>query len=138
MNRRELLRTLGLTGAAASLGITPAMAAPAGSFRFLFFTDTHIQPELHATEGCRMAFAQMVKEPVEFAVCGGDLVFDALAVDRTRAHMLWDLFKQTSSSLHVPVHYTLGNHDVFGITPKSLLNFIAVAVLCWGFLPRLV
>jgi Icc protein len=49
----------------------------------------------------------------------GDFVFDAIAVDRTRAHMLGDLFKQTSSSLHVPVHYTLGNRDVFGITPKS-------------------
>ena len=123
MNRRDLLKSLALTGAAGTLGVRTAPgqapAAHAGSFRFLYFTDTHIQPELHAAEGCRMCFNQMVHEPVEFAICGGDLVFDALAVDRSRAHMLWDLYKQTSSSLHVPVNYVIGNHDVFGITPKS-------------------
>jgi 3',5'-cyclic AMP phosphodiesterase CpdA len=114
-----------MAGAASTLALGSAVAMPpqararAGSFRFLYFTDTHIQPELDAGTGCRMCFAQMVHEPVQFAVCGGDLVFDALAVDRTRAHLLWDMYRQTSSSLHVPVHYVIGNHDVFGLTPKS-------------------
>jgi Icc protein len=125
MNRRDLLKSLALAGAASTLGLGTGVAmAPEShvqpeNFRFLFFTDTHIQPELNATEGCRMCFAQMVHEPVQFAICGGDLVFDALAVDRTRAHLLWDLYRQTSSSLHVPLHYVIGNHDVFGVTPKS-------------------
>jgi Icc protein len=125
MNRRSLLKSLTLAGAAGTLGIGTGAAMPPqshaypGSFQFLYFTDTHIQPELNAAEGCRMCFARMVHEPVSFAICGGDLVFDALAVDRTRAHMLWDLYQQTSSSLHVPVHYVIGNHDVFGVTPKS-------------------
>jgi 3',5'-cyclic-AMP phosphodiesterase len=57
--------------------------------------------------------------PADFAICGGDLVFDVLAVGRARADMLWNLFKQTSASLHVPVHYVIGNHDVFGLSPKS-------------------
>src|ERR1035441_5135553 len=122
MNRRDLLKSL---GAASTLALGSAVAMPpqararAGSFRFLYFTDTHIQPELDAGMGCRMCFAQMVHEPVQFAVCGGDLVFDALAADRTRAHLLWDMYRQTSSSLHVPVHYVIGNHDVFGLTPES-------------------
>lgn len=125
MNRRDLLKSLTMAGAASTLALGSAVAMPpqararAGSFRFLYFTDTHIQPELDAGTGCRMCFAQMVHEPVQFAVCGGDLVFDALAVDRTRAHLLWDMYRQTSSSLHVPVHYVIGNHDVFGLTPKS-------------------
>ena len=125
MNRRDLLKSLTMAGAASTLALGSAVAMPpqararAGSFRFLYFTDTHIQPELDAGAGCRMCFAQMVHEPVQFAVCGGDLVFDALAADRTRAHLLWDMYRQTSSSLHVPVHYVIGNHDVFGLTPKT-------------------
>jgi 3',5'-cyclic-AMP phosphodiesterase len=121
MNRRTLIKSLALT-AAAGLN-SRANAAPnreaVGSFRFLYFTDTHIQPELNATEGCRMCFGQMVHEPADFAICGGDLVFDVMAVGRARADMLWQLFKQTSASLHVPLHYVLGNHDVFGLSPKS-------------------
>jgi len=125
MNRRDLLKSLTLAGAASRLGLRTGAAMPpqshghAESFTFLYFTDTHIQPELNAAEGCRMCFAQMVHEPVQFAICGGDLIYDALAVDRSRANMLWELYRQTSSSLHVPVHYVIGNHDVFGVTPKS-------------------
>jgi 3',5'-cyclic-AMP phosphodiesterase len=120
MNRRTLIKSLVLTGAAGAFG-SHAKAAPAaaGSFRFLHFTDTHIEPELNAAEGCRMCFAQMVQEPADFAICGGDLVFDVMAVGRARADMLWNLYQQTSTSLHVPVHYVIGNHDVFGLSPKS-------------------
>ena len=57
---------------------------PADGFRFLYFTDTHIQPELDAADGCRMCYGRMAHEPAEFAICGGDLVFAVLAVDRSR------------------------------------------------------
>ena len=123
MNRRELIRTLAIAGASGPLALkaTGVVSSPkvAESFHFLFFTDTHIQPELNAAEGCRMAFAKMVREPVDFAICGGDLIFDGLAVGHDRAHLQWDLYRQASSSLHVPVHYTIGNHDIFGLSPKS-------------------
>jgi 3',5'-cyclic-AMP phosphodiesterase len=121
MNRRTLIKSLAFTGAAGALGIPAARseAEPADGFRFLYFTDTHIQPELDAAGGCRMCFGRMAHEPAEFAICGGDLVFDVLAVDRSRADMLWALYKQTSVALHVPVHYVIGNHDVFGLSPKS-------------------
>jgi 3',5'-cyclic AMP phosphodiesterase CpdA len=123
MNRRELLRTLAIAGATGSLALRAlgAVLQPkvAESFRFLFFTDTHIQPELNAAEDCRMAFAKMVHEPVDFAICGGDLIFDGLAVGHERANLQWNLYRQASSSLHVPVHYTIGNHDIFGLSPKS-------------------
>jgi Icc protein len=123
MNRRELLRSVAIAGASGSLALKSLAATPqqkaAESFRFLFFTDTHIQPELNAAEGCRIAFAKMVQEPVDFAICGGDLIFDGLAVGHERANLQWDLYHQTSSALHVPVHYTVGNHDIFGLSPKS-------------------
>ena len=120
MNRRDLLRSLGGITALRALPVSFAAAEPApAGFNFLFFTDTHIEPELHAAEGCRMAFAQMTTEHVDFAICGGDLIFDGLAANRDRAHLQWDLFRQTGRALHVPVHYTIGNHDVFGLSAQS-------------------
>ncbi len=123
MNRRELLRSLAIASASSPLALNAFATAPqpksAESFRFLFFTDTHIQPELNAADGCRMAFAKMTQESVDFAICSGDLIFDGLAVGHERANLQWGLYKETSSALHVPVHYTIGNHDIFGLSPKS-------------------
>ena len=50
---------------------------------------------------------------------GGDHVFDALKVDRTRANSVFDLYKKTEQTLQMPLHHAIGNHDVFGINTKS-------------------
>jgi Icc protein len=132
--RRKFLQTLAAAGAAAAipgvpilnLGRTnaavvaaPAKPEPAASFDIAFFTDTHIQPELDAAHGCQMAFAKIAAFKPEFAICGGDMVFDALDVSRTRADMLFDLYQHTEASIKVPLHHTIGNHDLFGILTKS-------------------
>jgi 3',5'-cyclic-AMP phosphodiesterase len=128
--RRKFLQTLVAAGAAAALPGSPflnhsvvnAAAAnpqPIGSFDFAFFTDTHIQPELDAAHGCQMAFAKITAAKPEFAICGGDMVFDALGVSRTRADMLFDLYQRTEASIKVPLHHTIGNHDLYGILTKS-------------------
>jgi 3',5'-cyclic AMP phosphodiesterase CpdA len=121
VNRRQWLQSFGATALLSTRAASLAFAEPptAQGFSFIFFTDTHIQPELKAAEGCRTCFKQLESVPGDFAICGGDLVFDALAVPAARAVALYDLFRQTSAALRVPVHYTLGNHDVFGLTPKS-------------------
>ena len=123
MNRRELLKGMGLAGTAGVLGApgllgqhSPGDARP---FSFIFFTDTHLEPEMRAPEGVQKCFAQFAGIPADFAVCGGDLIYDGLGVDAARAHLQWDLYKETAAAIHVPVHYTLGNHDVFGLLPKS-------------------
>jgi 3',5'-cyclic-AMP phosphodiesterase len=129
--RRRFLKTLAVSGAvltafphatllgdSAGLGITRKQAVP-GSCDFVFFTDTHIQPELDATHGCAMAFQKIAALKPEFAICGGDLVFDALGVNRPRADMLFNLYKQTESQLDVPLYHAIGNHDLFGILSKS-------------------
>ena len=124
MNRRQLLQSMGLAGAATLVG-TPVFAAEqnrsaqAGAFTFVFFTDTHIQPELDAAKACAMCFHRFHSVPADFAICGGDLVFDAAAVPASRGSALYDLYRTTSAAIPYPVHYTLGNHDVFGVSPKS-------------------
>jgi hypothetical protein len=96
IDRRNFLKTAALAGAASSFAPTSlswaADAAP-GSFDFIFFTDTHIQPELDAAHGCDMCFRKIAGIQPEFAIMGGDHVFDALSVDRTRANAVFDLYK---------------------------------------------
>ena len=68
-NRRELL--IGAAVAAA-----PQLTAATETFSFVHLTDTHIEPELHAPEGCRMAFDRVNKLRPDFIIHGGDLVFE--------------------------------------------------------------
>jgi Icc protein len=121
LNRRKFLTTAAAGVAASltpsSLGWT-ADAAP-GSFDFVFFTDTHIQPELDAAHGCELCFRKIAELKPDFAIMGGDHVFDALSVDRIRANSVFDLYKKTEQTLQMPLHHTIGNHDVFGIDTKS-------------------
>ena len=90
-----------------------------GSFDYIFLTDTHLEPELSANEGCAMAFRKMAGMKAEFAIQGGDHIFDALAVDRKRADSLFDMYAQTEQALGLKVHHTIGNHDHFGLFTKS-------------------
>jgi 3',5'-cyclic AMP phosphodiesterase CpdA len=107
IDRRELL-SMGALAAAPQL-----LAAPE-SFSFVHLTDTHIQPEMHAADGCRMAFDKVNQMKPDFIVHGGDLVFDAAAVPELRAKQVYTLFEDTSKRLAAPVHYVIGNHDVCG------------------------
>jgi hypothetical protein len=56
---------------------------------------------------------------VDFAIQGGDHVWDALEVDRQRANALYDLYTKTEQDLGIKVHHTVGNHDAFGVYAKS-------------------
>src|SRR5271154_6953064 len=122
IDRRTFLKTAAGAGAAASFPSTSlswaADAAP-GSFDFVFFTDTHIEPELDAAHGCDMCFRKMAGLKPEFAINGGDHVFDVLNVDHARATAVFDLYKNTEQVLQMPLYHTLGNHDVFGASPKG-------------------
>jgi 3',5'-cyclic AMP phosphodiesterase CpdA len=121
MNRRDFL-SVGMF-AAASMPLPPldstTSSTQPGSFDFIFLTDTHIQPELAAAEGCTMCFKKAQLLHADFAIQGGDHVFDASAVARKRAESLYDLYARTEQSLGLKVHHVLGNHDIFGLSPNS-------------------
>lgn len=120
-----------MTAGALASGTAPLIASSAdavnekpgketpGSFDYIFLTDTHLEPELAAADGCAMAFRKAASIPADFAIQGGDHVFDALAVDRKRADSLFDLYAHTEQSLGLKVHHAIGNHDHFGLFPKS-------------------
>jgi Icc protein len=124
MDRRKFLKTAAMTGAAAAVaGSTTldwALASEApGSFDFIFFTDTHIEPELDAAHGCEMCFQKIAAIKSDFAIMGGDHVYDVLGVDGKRAATVYDLYQKAQQSLQMPIHQVIGNHDVFGILTKS-------------------
>ena len=120
-SRRRFLQLSASASAAAAL---PARAAlsPTGDFTFLFITDTHLQPELHATQGCSMAFKQARALHADFAIQGGDHIFDGLAVPLTRSLPLFTTYEETEQQLGLKTYHTLGNHDVLGLYPASGMN----------------
>ena len=122
-DRRKFLRTIAGAGAAAALGAhgtdwAEAASAP-GSFDFVFFTDTHIEPELNAPQGCDECFRKIAGIRSEFAIMGGDHVYDALSVGPARANLVYDLYRRTEQQLQMKLYHAIGNHDLFGIETKS-------------------
>jgi Icc protein len=122
LTRRNFLKSAALTTAAAT--ISPKTAWPANTsapahFDFVFFTDTHIQPELDAPNGCELCYKKIAALNPDFAIMGGDHVFDAVSVNRDRANTVFDLYQKTQSALQMPLHQVIGNHDIFGVNTAS-------------------
>jgi len=120
MGRRELIGRGALLGAGAlaSAALPAAAGARAAeSFTFLHYTDIHVEPEKHAVQGFAKAVDAMKRAAPQaaFALCGGDLVFDANAVPYARALLLFDLYQEQSGRLGLPIHHCLGNHDIFAL-----------------------
>jgi Icc protein len=113
MIRFDRRKFLTLAGAASVAGSLVAAPVPE-SFTFLFVTDCHLQPELNGVLGTDMAFKHARQVKADFAIQGGDHVFDAGAVSKSRAVQLYDLYGKTEQDLGLKVHHTLGNHDLFG------------------------
>lgn len=123
LDRRKFLQTVAGAGAAVALGAhglswAEAEQAPE-SFDFIFFTDTHIEPELNATQGCDACFRKIAGIQSDFAIMGGDHVYDALSVSNARASLVYDLYQKTEQQLQMKLYHVIGNHDVFGIETKS-------------------
>ena len=88
-------------------------------FSFLFITDAHLQPELNGVIGTDMAMKKARTFKADFAINGGDHVFDSLGVPKSAPLQLFDLYAKTEQDLGLKVYHTVGNHDVLGIYPAS-------------------
>lgn len=123
MNRRNFLRGSGLAAAGCTLGGVQARSQTSGrrsvlstgSFTFAFFTDVHIEPEMDAQQGTELAMELINASDAEFAICGGDHVFDALKAHKDRILDQFQLYAETEKTLRMPVWHVLGNHDVAGL-----------------------
>ena len=126
INRRSLLGVAaGFLGLSKFVG-NEIQAAPASGngFKFAFLTDIHVSSKLRSAEGLRMCVESVNKLPAEtaFVLTGGDLIMDALAVDAAEVREQWAIFDDCMKNLRLPVHHTIGNHDIGGWSPKNLMQ----------------
>jgi Icc protein len=122
-NRRQFLSLAGGVAAAGVIDTKNLFAAtPSSTFDFLFLTDTHIEPELNAEQGCDMAFKKARTIPADFVIQGGDHVWDTTSVTKERAVQLFDMYGKTEQDLGLKVYHTVGNHDCFGIASKGKVD----------------
>ena len=97
-------------------------AAPTGARRVLRFahpTDIHVEPELGGAKGMTQALQHMMrmKDPPRMILTGGDLPMDTASSNHARSASLWNLFNKILADnvpASVPVHHTIGNHDIWG------------------------
>lgn len=82
-------------------------------------TDLHIQPERHAAEGVAQAIDTAMTFSPDFILTGGDLIYDALEKGYGRADSLYRLYEETTQRSRVPIHNTMGNHEIFGLYASS-------------------
>lgn len=94
------------------------------TFRFVFMTDIHVQPERGAIEGFKTAIKTVnsLNPESKFVITGGDLIFDALSQGFGRADSLYKLYIEASTLFKMPVYNTIGNHEIFGLYPKSNID----------------
>lgn len=94
-------------------------AQPDEGFSFVFMTDIHLQHERGAYEAFQKVIDTVNQLDSDFIMTGGDLVFDVLRGNPQRGDSLFTLYKTATAKFNIPVHHTIGNHELFGIYPES-------------------
>ena len=125
--RRSFLRSSVMAGGALAAGCRTTLGPSsdvAPDFSIAFLSDPHVQAEKGAARGFAQAVSHALAQasPPERFITGGDLVFDILETDVQAADEQFDLFDAALSGVRVPVHHTIGNHDVLGVRESSGLD----------------
>lgn len=90
-----------------------------GEFSFVFMTDIHLTPSRNAVPGFKQAISSVNALHPDFVITGGDLIMDALEQKYSTADSLYNLYGETVKNLTMPVHNTMGNHEIYGIFLSS-------------------
>ncbi|MCX6224050.1 MAG: metallophosphoesterase [Bacteroidia bacterium] len=93
---------------------------PQPDFSFAFMTDIHMTPDKSAPQGFQQAIDTVNKLKPDFVITGGDLVMDALGQTRSRADSLYQLYGGLMKGFNMPVHNTVGNHELFAFYNKNI------------------
>lgn len=113
-----------LVGVAATSLLLPSLAHAfpfaKGTLRVAHMTDFHVQPELNAAKGMETALHHAMRQKPDLVLCGGDLIMDGFAQGEARTALQWKIFQDLiRANVKAPIHYTLGNHDVWGWNQKD-------------------
>ncbi len=119
MLRRKFLQNITLLSAAASLPLATVAAAGKNKKKFsaAFMSDIHVKPSEIAEAGMKnvLRHINQLKQTPDFIINGGDSIMDALAVNKEKTRIQWELFnKILSAENKLPVKHCMGNHDIWG------------------------
>jgi 3',5'-cyclic AMP phosphodiesterase CpdA len=89
-------------------------------FSFAFLTDIHLTHAKSAPQGLQQAIDTVNRLNPDFVITGGDLIMDALGQTRGRADSLYQLYQGLMKGLKMPVHNTIGNHELFAFYNKDI------------------
>lgn len=126
VSRRSLLASgLGLAaGYGTALGAGMIQPGKQRALRLVHASDIHVQPERKGGEAMTAALRHMMALDAkpDLIITGGDLAMDISENTYERSKLEWDLFTRTFRDEipgSIPVHHTIGNHDIFGRNKKK-------------------
>lgn len=98
---------------------TQGQSSTSPDFSFVFMTDVHIKHDPFVLSEFSKVIDTINRLKVDFVLSGGDQVFDVMRGNVKKSDSLYSLYKEQVAKIKVPVHSSMGNHELFGIYPES-------------------
>jgi len=89
------------------------------NFSFVFLPDIHLEPDSAIEDNFDQIVQMVNKLNPEFVITGGDMIYTAKNVNDKKAEILFNLMDDKFTKFKMPVYYTMGNHELVGITKNS-------------------
>lgn len=123
MQRRKFIANMGAASFISSLPIQANETVKKQKyFTVAHLSDVHVKPTIEAEEGMRKAFRHvngLSKKP-DFIINGGDAIMDAMAADKNKTQLQWDVWhKVLAAENKLPMYHCIGNHDAWGWQVKD-------------------
>ncbi len=136
MQRRKFLQNIAAISAAAGLPVASNASTQKKKTKFTaaFISDIHIKPLAIAEAGMAKALQNInqLKDKPNFIINGGDSIMDALAVDKEKTKIQWELFNKIMQAENkLPVKHCIGNHDIWGWQLKEDVKNDALYGKAW-------
>lgn len=116
MERRSAIKGLGALIALPSLSLKVPDNSEKPALRIAHLTDVHLKDKFDAPRkfiNC-LKHVQSLYPKVDMILNGGDVVFDMNKENISTIDRQWNLLKNTmANECNLPVHYCLGNHDIW-------------------------
>ncbi len=128
LDRRSLIKTLGLTAGAALVSPVARAASDTSSKKskkvltIAHITNVHIRPEHDAPNRFRKCLNDIKMHKVDFFLNGGDTIYaaDYGHIKRERVIEQWSIWKTLRKEFsEYEVHSCLGNHDMWWAAPNK-------------------
>jgi 3',5'-cyclic-AMP phosphodiesterase len=115
MQRRDLIKNLGSLLLVPALPLSTFAAARTRVLRVAHLTDVHLKDKWDAPFHFAKCLQHVQQQPnVDFILNGGDIVFDMNKENLDTIQAQWKLWHFVmKSDCSLPVHYVLGNHDIW-------------------------